>query len=162
MFQTVTRKLNAQKVETHNAAADAKAAREDYIKSNDRVAVLENQVRALGKKPAAAPIVRSTGILSVSLPLLLQGIDTYCAPRNHCVGKTGGTGKPGTPGDPGTQGVPGDPGAKGDTGDKGDPGKDAPKITSITCDDTTGIFTFDDSSTIRVDNMCASHLPPTP
>lgn len=45
-------------------------------------------------------------------------------------------------------------------GKDGTNGKDAPRIVSIACDDTTGIFTFDDGSAIRVAQMCADEPDP--
>ena len=60
-------------------------------------------------------------------------------------------------------------GEKGDSikGDKGDSvtgpaGADAPRVRSIACDDTTGVFTFTDDSTIRVDGMCDEPGPLEP
>lgn len=39
-------------------------------------------------------------------------------------------------------------------GKDGADGKDAPRVRSIACDGTTGVFTFTDDSTIRVSDMC--------
>lgn len=44
--------------------------------------------------------------------------------------------------------------ADGKDGTNGTDGKDAPRVRSIACDGTTGVFTFTDDSTIRVSDMC--------
>lgn len=60
-------------------------------------------------------------------------------------------------------------GEKGDAikGEKGDSvtgpkGADAPRVRSIACDGTTGVFTFTDDSSIRVSDMCAGPAPAEP
>lgn len=46
-------------------------------------------------------------------------------------------------------------GPKGDNGANGTNGADAPRITSITCDGSTGRFTMSDGGTFTVAGMCA-------
>lgn len=79
-------------------------------------------------------------------------------------GMNGSDGQTGAPGESikGESGVDGKDGAAGKDGSDATNGKDAPTITNITCDATTGVFTFSNDSTIRVDNMCAAPLVPVP
>lgn len=58
-------------------------------------------------------------------------------------------------------GTNGTDGTDGGPGKDGTNGKDAPRVRSIACDGTTGVFTFTDDSTIRVSDMCAGP-PPAP
>ncbi len=62
---------------------------------------------------------------------LADAVAAYCATRNQCAGQKG----------------------ESITGAKG---ADAPRITGISCDGTTGRFSFSDGSTISVSGMCAA------
>jgi hypothetical protein len=161
MVQSVTDKLSDQKQETDKYIAQARANAKKFDEANSRVATLENQVKALGKTPAAAPVVPSTSSNAPSFSQLLQGISTFCMPRNDCIGPRGPVAKDGKDGispPPAKDGATGSKGDTGDKGDKGDKGDPAPKVTNVTCNGTTGVFTFSDSSTYSVDNMCAAPL----
>lgn len=59
-------------------------------------------------------------------------------------------------------GTNGTDGADGGAGKDGANGKDAPRVRSISCDGTTGVFVFTDDSTIRVSDMCAGPTPAEP
>ncbi len=67
-----------------------------------------------------------------------QDVATYCAPRNECRGMNG----------------------ESITGAAGSNGQDAPSITNIECDGSTGVFTFSNDSVIEVADMCTAPLIP--
>lgn len=75
-------------------------------------------------------------------------------------GVAGKNGENGKAGDTGTTGPQGPPGQTGNTGASGADGEDAPRITSIVCDGSSGIFTLSDGSVFHVPSMCQTSVVP--
>ena len=141
------------RVQVGDLRAESEANRQD-------AQALADQVESLGEEPIVEP---SAGP-AASPPVFLQpSVDQIeVALRRIC----GGTckGEPGedsdVPGPAGADSVV--PGPAGADGKDGAPGRDAPRIVDIVCDGTTGVFTFDDGSAIRVESMCSTILTPPP
>lgn len=77
-------------------------------------------------------------------------------------GETGSSGSQGAAGSKGDIGPDGPQGPKGETGSAGPAGDPGPATypESITCDGTTGVFTFSGDRVYRVDGMCATVILP--
>ncbi len=124
-------------------------------------------------------------VLTATARLLPDTLAEYCAERNECTPPEPEPAEDGTDGADATQAQVDDAVARfgpsllarfcstrndctppapadGKDGAGGPAGDDAPVITAIVCDGTTGRFTFDDGSTIDVPDMCAAPLVPPP
>ncbi len=126
---------------------------------------LADQVESLGEEPIVEPSTVPGAAASPPVFLRPTLAQLRIVLADLCDGDC--KGEPGEDSDvPGPAGadstVPGPAGPQGPPGPAGPGGRDAPRVTDIDCDGTTGVFMFDDGSAIRVESMCTTILAPPP
>lgn len=145
-----TNKLNS-------SIADSTSLRAELKQQQAATQALADQVKSLGQTPIVTPSTPPpVNIRYVPIPGPAGPAGPMAPPA-----KDGKNGAPGAPGANST--VPGPPGKDSTVpGPAGTNGKDAPTVTDVKCDGTTGVFTFSDGSTKTAPNMCAAPIVPVP
>jgi|GEM_PF-3957966 len=143
--------------ETAHAKERYTASAADRADLRQKVEILTKQVEGLGETPIVTPeqpLPPELRYVPVPGPRGLPGLP----------GRDGADGESitGEPGAAGATGAQGPAGPKGDTGPAGPAGADAPRISDVSCDGTTGVFTLSDGSEYRVKGMCAPSGPLSP